>query len=135
MEAKNKLDEFKKSKQPKKKKKAQKRKVKIKTEPGTRRPYKKHKPSKKKTPSKKKPRPFKKKPKKRKNPMMNYPNPFKLKEPLNNPMTAGMGMQLPPPIQQPKVMPPLEPDTPTGGAKKRKQQTKGTNPKKKCRKT
>ena len=63
--------------------------------------------------------------------MMNYPNPFKLKEPLNNPMTAGMGMQLPPPIQQPKVMPPLEPVTPTGGAKKRKQQTKGTNPKKK----
>ena len=34
VEAKNKLDEFKKSKQPKKKKRAQKRKVKIKTEPG-----------------------------------------------------------------------------------------------------
>ena len=53
-----------------------------------------------------------------------------------------MGMQLPPtqlpsPLMlnmgMPKVMvpPPLEPDTPSGGAKKRKQQTKGTNPKKK----
>ena len=56
--------------------------------------------------------------------MMNYPNPFKLKEPLNNPMTAGMGMQLPPPIQQPKVMPPLEPDTPSERVERRNENNK-----------
>ena len=109
IDAKTKLDVFKEGKKPKPKK--QKRKMKIKKEPGTGPPRKKRK----------------RKPKTPINPMSFLP-----------PMIPMTGMhfpiQVPPPLTG-LELPPLEPDTPSGGAKKRKRHTTEKPTKKKQKRT